>query len=84
MQMEIKNNNPKETFTKDLAHATALLTAGIKLIRLEREANFYWFVFENEGAEEISKAYFSGDLKQPVKQYSMNMRFLKDRLFAER
>ncbi len=78
------NSNSKETFTKDLAHAAALLTAGIKLIRLEREANFYWFVFDSQGSEEITSAYFSGELKQPVKQYSMNMRFLKDRLFAER
>lgn len=81
--MEMQNNL-KETFTKDLGHAAALLTAGIKLIRLERELNFYWFVFEKEGSEEVTSAYFSGDLKQSVKQYSMNMRFLKDRLFAER
>ncbi len=80
----MNQSNPNETYTKDLAHAAALLTAGIKMIRLEREANFYWFVFEATGAEEVTNAYFSGDLKQPVKQYSMNMRFLKDRLFAER
>jgi hypothetical protein len=82
--MQMNPNNPNETYTKDLAHAAALLTAGIKLIRLEREANFYWFVFDIKGANEVTNAYFSGELQQPVKQYSMNMRFLKDRLFAER
>jgi len=73
-----------ESYTKDLAHATALLTAGIRLLRLEKEDNFYWFVFDADGVERISSEYFSGDLMQPVKQYSLNMRFLKDRLFAER
>lgn len=82
--MQMKPSNANETFTKDLAHATALLTAGIRLIRLEREANFYWFVFDAEGTDEITQTYFSGELKQSVKQYSLNMRFLKDRLFAER
>ncbi len=82
--MQIKQNNQEEYSTKDLGHATALLTAGIRLIRLEKEFNFYWFVFDSQGAEEITNAYLSGELRQPVKQYSMNMRFLKDRLFAER
>jgi len=77
-------DNEKEFYTKDIGEAAALLTAHIKLLRLERETNFYWFVFESKGCEEIRAGYWSGELTVPAKLYSSNLRWLKDRLFAQR
>lgn len=73
-----------EYFTKDLGEAAALLTVGIKLLRLSRDESFFWFVFEESSCSEASNAYWSGDLMISAKMYSTNMRLLKDRLFAQR
>jgi len=74
-----------EYLVKDIGEATALLTMGIKVIRLEPEANFYWFVFgEKKECEKLSGEYWSGDLMVSAKTYSTNFRMLKDRLFAQK
>lgn len=74
----------QEFFTKDLQEAGAILASGIKLLRLQRENNFYWFVFENQETQEICNKFWSGELALPVKLYSDSLRTLKDRLFAQR
>jgi len=74
----------KEYLTKDLGEAAALLTAGINLLRLQKESKFYWFVFDSTNSHEISNNYWSGQLKVVAKQYSDSLRSLKDRLFAQR
>ncbi|OQA83424.1 MAG: hypothetical protein BWY29_00281 [Microgenomates group bacterium ADurb.Bin238] len=76
--------NEREFYTKDIGEAAALLTAHIQLIRLERENTFFWFVFENKDCELIRSAYWSGELNQSVKLYNANLRWLKDRVFAQR
>lgn len=70
--------------TKDLGEAAALLIKGIKLLRLEKDHDFYWFVFENSNAPEVANQYWSGELYVPARDYYDKMRFLKDRLFAQR
>ena len=74
----------KEYFTKDLAEAAALLTAGVIITRLQREGSFFWFIFPEAESREISNKYWSGELILPAKSYSTNIRLLKDRLFAQR
>jgi len=68
--------------TKDLGEASALHACGVKLIRLDSEQNFFWFVFENNGATEISDTYWSGELKVSAKDYNDSFRSLKERLFS--
>lgn len=70
--------------TKDLGEAGALVTKNVKLLRLESQGEFYWFVFENRDAKKISDGYWNGDLLVPAKLYSESLRSLKDRLFAQR
>lgn len=84
--MEQKHNNlsQKEFFTKDLNEAGAILASGIKLLRLDREANFYWFVFEDKSTQEVCNKFWSGELMLNAKQFSDALRSLKDRLFAQR
>lgn len=76
----------KQYKTKDLGEASALYTKGFKLLYLEKESNFYWFVFDNSNQEleQISNKYWSGELVISAKEYNDSMRSLKDRLFAQR
>lgn len=71
--------------TKDIYEASALVTSDIKLLRLEKESNFFWFVFENlQKSEDISSQYWNNELMVLAKDYSDAIRSLKDRLFASR
>lgn len=73
-----------EYLTKDLGEAAALVSKGVKLIRLEKNSNFCWFVFEKNNSEETSSKYWSGDLRVGAKKYNDSLRTLKDRLFAQK
>jgi len=70
--------------TKDLGEAAALVCKSAKLLGLQKENDFYWFVFSNTRfCEEISNKYwFSNDLLVNAKTYQDALRTLKDRLFA--
>ena len=74
----------KEYKTKDLGEAAALLTKGLRLLRLEREFDFYWFVFDGQHSQAVSDAYWSGELMVCAKDYFDKTRSLKDRLFSRR
>lgn len=74
-----------EYATKDLGEAAALVCGFAKLLRLQKENKFYWFVFANKTlCEQLANEYWSGDLKINAKQYNESLRSLKDRLFAQR
>ncbi|HZQ29636.1 MAG TPA: DUF5659 domain-containing protein [Patescibacteria group bacterium] len=76
---------PDEYSTKDIGEAAALLCASAKLLRLDGESNFYWFVFANrQQCQEISSKYWSSDLLVNAKSYQDSLRSLKDRLFSQR
>jgi len=70
--------------TKDLGEAGALVTKNVKLLRLENQGEFYWFVFEGSNVKKIADEYWNGDLIVPAKIYNDSIRSLKDRLFAQR
>lgn len=71
--------------TKDLSEAGAILACGSKLLRLDKESNFFWFVFENKIlCEQISNAYWNGELQVSAKDYATAIKNLKDRLFSRR
>lgn len=84
-ESNMKNKMPQEYKTKDLGEAAALLCKGAKLLRLEKEANFYWFIFSDKIlCEQTANTYWSGDCMVSAKTYQDSMRTLKDRLFANR
>jgi hypothetical protein len=69
--------------TKDLSEASSLVCKGLKLIRLEKENNFYWFVFQDKSAcEQLSNTYWNNELQVSAKAYSTALKELKDRLFS--
>ena len=84
MELNVNVNSEKEFFTKDINEAAAILTNDIKLIRLERENNFYWFVFENTDTQEICNRFWAGELIVNAKKFSDALMTLKDRIFAQR
>lgn len=83
MKMQLTSTD-KFHYTKDLGEAAALLTKGLKLIRLEKDSGFYWFVFEKNNSQELSSSYWAGELLVIAKDFYDKMRSLKDRLFAQK
>jgi len=76
--------NLDEFKTKDIGEAAALYASGVKLLRLDRELNFFWFIFEKRNSIEISDLYWSGTLKVRAKEYNDSLKTLKDRLFSRK
>ncbi|MCM8784248.1 MAG: DUF5659 domain-containing protein [Candidatus Omnitrophica bacterium] len=71
--------------TKDLYEASFLYANRLKLLDLQKEDRFYWFVFENkELAEELSKKYWQREAPIDASTYAEAIRSLKDRLYARK
>ncbi|MCD6568550.1 hypothetical protein J7K70_00130 [bacterium] len=71
--------------TKDLYEASFLYANYLKLVGLEKEGKFFYFVFENkEKAENLSNKYWAKEGKVIAKEYAEAIRSLKDRLYARR
>lgn len=77
-------NDVADYITKDLHESAALLAKGAKFLRLRRDTNFFWFVFQDKSVcEEISSSFWSGDLQVDAKEYANALKTLKDRLFSQ-
>lgn len=68
--------------TKDIGEAAAFLALGIKLLRLDRGDDFFWFVFEDRNSLQISNGYWTGDLVVNAKAYNNSYQTLKNRIFS--
>jgi len=57
----------------------------LKLLKLEKEDDFYWFVFEDkEKAEILSNQYWMREGEVIPKEYAEAIRTLKDLLFVRK
>lgn len=73
----------KQYKTKDIYEAAALVAKKAKLISLEREGSFYWFLFADwDGSRTLSDFYWKNELVVMAKDYADAIRTLKDRVFA--
>lgn len=71
--------------TKDLYEAALLQAHDLKLLKLVKENNYYWFAFEDKTkAEELSVQFWQGVVKVNAKLYAEAIRRLKDRIFARK
>ena len=69
--------------TKDFYEASALLASKLKLLNLEQESKFYWFVFDDfVECSRVSNLFWGNELSVLAKDYADAIRTLKDRLFA--
>lgn len=81
----MENKSEDEYRVKDLGEAAALLCKSVKLLRLEQERGFSWFIFQSKDfCQKISNNYWFGELLINAKSYQDALRTLKDRLFAQR
>ena len=52
---------------------------------MEKEENFYWFIFgDKENAEDLSNQYWQKEAQVNAKDYAEAIRSLKDRLYARK
>lgn len=80
----MKNKTPQEYKTKDLGEAAALFCKSARLLRLEKQFDFFWFVFTDKvSCQKITDDYWYGELLVNAKSYQNALRTLKDRLFAQ-
>lgn len=72
--------------TKDLGEASALITQGLKLVKLEHnEGGYYLFVFDDvKLAEAVAHTYWFGNLVQNVKRYNESLQNLKDMVHSQK
>jgi len=71
--------------TKDLYEGAYLYAIGQKLLNLEEEERFYWFIFKNKSrCQELANQYWQGTAEVNAKKYASAIRDLKDRVFAQR
>ena len=74
-----------ECFVKDLYAASFLLAAGMRLLRLQKEHKYYWFVFDEKAlCEDLLNKYWRNEGQIAPKVYADSCRSLKDRVFAQR
>lgn len=71
--------------TKDLYEAALIYAKGQKLLNLEGESEFYWFVFEDKKTcEKLANKYWQGSAIVNAKTFADAIRTLKDRIFAQK
>lgn len=71
--------------TRDLYESALLVAHNLKLLKLVKQDNHYWFVFENKAkAEELSTQFWQREVKVNAKAYAEAIRSLKDRIFARK
>lgn len=69
--------------TKDLAEASALLVMKKTLLKVEREGQICWFVFDDKkNCEKISNNFFFGQLPVNAREYYEAMNRLKNKIFS--
>ena len=72
----------KNSKTKDLYLAAALIACGEKLICSEKSSNEVWFIFENsESLNTLKSKHLTGNLTVNVAQYQNALRQLKNIIF---
>jgi len=71
--------------TKDIGEASALINNGLKLNKLEYNAEGYFlFCFESPKlAEVVAHTYWFGNLTQNVKKYNEALQNLKDMVHSQ-
>lgn len=80
---KMKENNVY--LTKDLYEGAFLYANHLKFLGLEKEEDFYWFIFgDKESAEALSNQYWQKEAQVNAKDYAEAIRSLKDRLYARK
>jgi len=69
--------------TKDI-YIASMLSLSEKLLRLETQSNFFWFIFSNKQAcEKKVNDYWQGETRVETKAFVNAVKDLKARVFSE-
>ena len=81
-EMKIENDI---YLTRDLPEAAALYSLRQKLLRLEKEAEHFIFVFQDkEFCQKLANAFLNRELTVDAKTYAESLRTLKDKIFQQK
>jgi len=74
-----RNARPGEFRTPDLYFAAYLQTAGVEMLRTEREGGRVFFIFDTtiSNLEELKTAWINNTGKVPAQPYAHNLKSLK-------
>jgi hypothetical protein len=75
----------KENYkTKDIFEASWIYSQNIKLLGLEPDAKYFWFVFDNRNlCEPLSSDYWSQKANGNIKQFVNSLKTLKDLVYSK-
>ena len=77
-------NSTKTFSTRDYWLSAALLASGKNLLRLDWQEGRAHFIFTDlTSCEQLTQAYWAGDLKVSAKAFTDALRTLKDRLYRD-
>ena len=75
----------KETRLKDLYLCAYLLNEGQSLVRMEKEGQRCWFVFEQSPlSDELINSFWQDTASTKARSYVNKIQNLKDMIFSER
>lgn len=68
--------------TRDISEAALLYSCGKKLIQLKKDAERFWFIFEDKSAcQKLIDAYWRKEAIVDAKTFADSLRSLKDLIF---
>lgn len=71
--------------TKDIFEASWIYSQNIKLIELEPDGRYCWFIFEDKTtAEQLSFRYWSQKAEGNIKHFVNSLKTLKDMVFSQK
>ncbi len=81
--MSMKMQQKNEYRVKDLHESAYLYVSGKKLLRLDKENNFYWFIFEDQaGCRALIDSYWRRESSVCAKDFADAIRSLRDRILS--
>jgi len=70
--------------TRDLSEASFLYASGIKLIRLNKDNDRFWFVFEDKNlCGQLTDSFWRKEASVNAKEYADALRTMKDLIFNQ-
>lgn len=70
--------------TKDIFEGSYIYSQNIKLLGLEPDGKYCWFVFDNKNlCESLSSDYWSQKATGNIKQFVSSLKTLKDLVFSK-
>jgi len=77
-------NKKTEYKTRDLAEASALISKGQEIKRIEREGSICYFILsDGETCKKLSNKFFFGNLQVNAREFHESMNRLKNRIFSK-